>query len=76
MPAETIMKKARDYFEKEYGLKLENHVSECCAEFHSNIGYVSIHIFNNGKENEVILTSHDFDRQVQAFARSLEYYGG
>jgi hypothetical protein len=74
MSAKSIMKKARNYFEKEYGLKIKNHISGCCAEFHSTLGYVSIQIFNNGNENEVILTSQEFDSQVQAFANSLEFY--
>ena len=73
MSAKIIMKKARDYFEKEYGLTIRNHVSGCCAEFHSSLGHVSIQIFNNGTENEVILTSTEFDRQVQAFAKLLDY---
>ncbi len=72
IPAEKIMDRARKYFEGEFGLKISNHVSSCCAEFYSEIAQVSIQILNKGSQNEVILTSREFDYQVQAFARTLD----
>ena len=66
-----IMDMAIEYFSGLFGLEISEHIPTCCAEFQNEIGFVTIQIVQNGGLNEVILTSREWEHQIQDFLSTL-----
>ena len=68
---EEVFKKARDTFEGKFGLAGSDIEDECCMEFTSEIGFVTVKVVESGDENEVILTTREWEYQIEGFLLNL-----
>jgi len=66
-----IIKKAEDYFDGRFGLKKTDSDSSCCADFVGDLGFVSVRVEASDGSNEAVLTTREFDYQVQDFLKRL-----
>ncbi len=71
LSADEILERASQYFDGKIGLTTKERIPGCCAEFSSDLGFVAVQILDNGVNNEVILTTREFEYQVQYFMQSL-----
>ena len=69
-PAE-IMKKAEEYFDGRFGLKKTASDTSCCAEFVGSLGFVTVQVSASGNLNEVVLTTREWEYQVQDFLKRI-----
>ena len=69
--SDEILDMAVEYFNGLYGLKIIEHIQGCCAEFRNDFGYVTIQILQNALSNEIVLTSTNWEYQIQDFIQSI-----
>ena len=46
LSTEKIIKKAVDYFDSKLGLEIKDRTDNCCIDFRSNLGFVTLQIFD------------------------------
>ncbi|MHA2143101.1 MAG: hypothetical protein ACXADC_07515 [Candidatus Thorarchaeota archaeon] len=68
---DEIIKRAKAEFDGRFGLAATDPDTNCCIEFVSDLGYVTIEVIEHDDENEVILRTREWEYQVQQFIRSL-----
>ena len=66
-----IFEKARDSFEGKLGLTVTDTEDKCCMEFSSEIGFVTVKVVESEDENEVILTTREWEYQIERFLSNL-----
>ncbi len=71
METNKIINEAITYFNGHFGIPVANHVENCCIEFCSDLGFVTIQILPKGAKNEVILTTREWEYQVLEFIKFL-----
>ena len=71
LSAEKIIKKAKDYFDGNLGLEIKDETDNCCIDFRSNLGFVTLQIFDKVSSREVKLSTREFEYQIQEFLGSL-----
>jgi hypothetical protein len=71
IPARKIVELARAYFEDHFGLSLQEHIADCCAEFTGDIGFVTVQVVELNSHNEVVLTTREWEYQIQDFLSGL-----
>jgi len=68
---DDIVKKAKDYFIGNLGLKLIEQTDSCCLLFQSTLGYVDVQIFDNRDCREVNLTTREYEYLIQDFLGTI-----
>ena len=68
---DDIVKKVKDYFIGNLGLKLIAQTDNCCLSFQSNLGYVDVQIFDNHDCREVNLTTREYEYLIQDFLGTI-----
>jgi hypothetical protein len=68
---QDILEMAKVFFEGMLGLDIDESVSNCCIEFSSDIGSVTVQVFPNGSKREVILTSQHWEPRLLEFTLGL-----
>jgi hypothetical protein len=68
---EDIFEKARNSFEGKLGLTGNGTEDKCCIEFSSDIGFVTVQVVESEDENEVILTTREWEYQIERFLLNL-----
>lgn len=71
IPAREIVEMARAYFEDQFGLSLKEHIADCCAEFTGDIGFVTVQVVELPNHSEVVLTTREWEYQIQDFLNHL-----
>ena len=64
--SDEVMKRAKDYFGS-FGLEVNSETPGCCLELTSELGFVTVEVFEDGDHNEVKLTTREFERQIEEF---------
>jgi hypothetical protein len=72
LSAEKVIQKAKDYFEDELGLEVQNGSAECCIEFRSNLGFVIVEAIGENQEREVKVTTREYEYQIQEFLKEVK----
>jgi hypothetical protein len=62
---------ARDFFDGHFGLKKRDDIENCCVEFVSELGHVTVQVIPRGEKTETIMRSREFNHQVKEFAQKL-----
>ncbi|MHA2042096.1 MAG: hypothetical protein ACW975_09560 [Candidatus Thorarchaeota archaeon] len=68
---EEIIRRAKMKFDGRFGLAAKNPNAECCMEFVSDLGYITVEIIEHEDENEVILRTREWEYQVEQFITNL-----
>ncbi len=68
---DEIMRKAKAAFEGRYGLTITDIEEGCCIEFSSDIGFVTVKVVESDDENEVTLTTREWEFQIEKFLANL-----
>jgi len=68
---EEIIKKAKEKFDENLGLKLVDERDDCCLDFRGDLGFVTVQIFDQDQNREVKLTTREYEYQIQEFLRDL-----
>ena len=71
MRTAEILRSAKDFFDGKFGLEISDDVPGCCLEFANSVGFVSVQVLDEGQEREVILTTREFEYQIQEFLGGL-----
>lgn len=71
MNPRDIVEQAREYFSGQIGMSVKDLVLDCCAEFDSDIGFVTVQVLDFGHQCEVILTTREFEYQIMEFLRDI-----
>ena len=71
MSREEIIRRAKAKFDGQFGLAARNPNANCCMEFVSDLGYITIEIVEHEHESEVILRTREWEYQVEQFISSL-----
>ncbi|MFX1332754.1 MAG: hypothetical protein ACFE9W_14445 [Promethearchaeota archaeon] len=64
---EEVIQRAKDYFENRLGLEIRDESSDCCIEFASNLGFVTVQAIEDDQGREVKLTTREYEYQIQEF---------
>lgn len=68
---DEIIRRAKAEFDGRFGLAARDPEADCCMEFVSDLGYITIQVIEHEHENEVILRTQEWEYQVEQFIRSL-----
>jgi hypothetical protein len=71
LSSEEVIERAKNYFENEIGLKMIGETANCCVEFASNLGFVLVEFQDEDKNQKVVLTTREYDYQIQEFLRKI-----
>ncbi|MFW9886812.1 MAG: hypothetical protein ACFFER_01435 [Candidatus Thorarchaeota archaeon] len=71
LSTEEVMQRAKDFFENRLGLEIRNESSDCCIEFVSNLGFVTVQAIEDDQGREVKLTTREYEYQIQEFLREF-----
>jgi hypothetical protein len=66
---EETIRRAKVKFDGQFGLAARDPNANCCMEFVSNLGYITVEIIEH--ENEVILRTREWEYQVEQFISNL-----
>lgn len=68
---EEIIRRAKVKFDGRFGLAARDPNANCCMEFVSDLGYITLEIIEHEHDNEVILRTREWEYQVEQFIASL-----
>jgi hypothetical protein len=69
--SEEVLQRAKDFFNNNLGLKLSDESSNCCVEFKSNLGFVTVTTTDDNIEREVTVSTREYEAQIQEFLKRI-----
>lgn len=71
MSADEVFQAAKDYFDGNLGLRLTDETNGCCIEFSSNLGFVTVKTVGDDHDNEVTVSTREFEYQIEDFLKKI-----
>lgn len=68
---DKVFTKAKAFFNNNLGLKLVDEEADCCLDFQSNLGFVTVQVYSEGQNREVKITTREYEYQIQKFLEKL-----